>query len=109
MDRNGRDKARPRQELGKMDAWSGKSLRARCEFKEHSGKGMELRIKKWIWGLLVKNPLANEGELRDADLRCWEDLEEGAVTHSSNLAWRIPWTEEPGGLLSIRLHGAGQG
>ena len=27
----------------------------------------------------------------------WEDtLEKGAVTHSSVLAWRIPWTEEPG-------------
>ena len=27
-------------------------------------------------------------------------LEQGKVTHSSNLAWRIPWTEEPGGLQS---------
>ena len=32
----------------------------------------------------------------------WEDpLEEGMATHSSVLAWRIPWTEEPGGLQSI--------
>ena len=31
----------------------------------------------------------------------WEDpLEEGLATHSSILAWRIPWTEEPGGLWS---------
>ena len=31
----------------------------------------------------------------------WEDpLEEGMVTHSSILAWRIPWTEEPGRLQS---------
>ena len=29
----------------------------------------------------------------------WEDpLEEGLATHSSSLAWRIPWTEESGGL-----------
>ena len=29
----------------------------------------------------------------------WEDpLEEGTATHSSILAWRIPWTEEPAGL-----------
>ena len=29
----------------------------------------------------------------------WKDpLEEGMATHSSILAWRIPWTEEPGGL-----------
>ena len=32
----------------------------------------------------------------------WEDtLEEGMATHSSILAWRIPWTEEPGGLQSV--------
>ena len=32
----------------------------------------------------------------------WEDpLEEGMATHSSTLAWRIPWTEEPGGLQSM--------
>ena len=32
----------------------------------------------------------------------WEDpLEEEMATHSSIFAWRIPWTEEPGGLQSI--------
>ena len=32
----------------------------------------------------------------------WEDpLEEEIATHSSILTWRIPWTEEPGGLLSV--------
>ena len=31
------------------------------------------------------------------------DLEEGRATHSSILAWIIPWTEDPGGLQSIRL------
>ena len=31
----------------------------------------------------------------------WEDpLEKGMAAHSSILAWRIPWTEEPGGLYS---------
>ena len=38
----------------------------------------------------------------------WEDpLEEGMATQSSVLAWRIPWTEEPGGLPSIGLHTVG--
>ena len=38
----------------------------------------------------------------------WEDpLEEGMATHSSVLPWRVPWTEEPGGLWSIRLQKAG--
>ena len=32
----------------------------------------------------------------------WEDpLEEGMTTHSSMLVWKIPWTQEPGGLQSI--------
>ena len=31
-----------------------------------------------------------------------DPLEEGMATHSSILAWRIPWTEEPGGLQSMR-------
>ena len=34
----------------------------------------------------------------------WEDpLEEAMATHSSISAWRIPWTEEPGGLQSMGL------
>ena len=32
----------------------------------------------------------------------WEDpLEKEMATHSSTLAWKIPWTEEPGGLQSM--------
>ena len=32
----------------------------------------------------------------------WEDpLEEEMATHSSTVAWKIPWTEEPGGLHSM--------
>jgi len=32
----------------------------------------------------------------------WEDpLEKEMATHSGTLAWRIPWTEEPGGLQSL--------
>ena len=38
----------------------------------------------------------------------WEDtLEKEMAIHSSILAWRIPWTEEPGGLQSIRLQRVG--
>ena len=32
-----------------------------------------------------------------------DPLEEGMATHSSILGWRIPWTEEPGGLQSMGL------
>ena len=38
----------------------------------------------------------------------WEDtLEKGMATHSSVLAWRIPGTEEPGGLPSMGSHRVG--
>ena len=32
-----------------------------------------------------------------------DPLEEGMATHTSVLAWKIPWTEEPGGLQSVGL------
>ena len=50
--------------------------------------------------LVVKNRLSMQ-EMRVQSL-AWEDpLEEGMTTHSSILAWRIPWTEEPSGLWSM--------
>ena len=48
----------------------------------------------------AKNPPA----IRETWVRSlgWEDrLEKGMATHSSILAWRIPWTEEPGKLQSL--------
>ena len=36
-----------------------------------------------------------------------DPLEEEMATHSSILAWKIPWTEEPGGLLSMRSQRVG--
>ena len=51
-------------------------------------------------GSAVKNPPMNAG---DPDLiPGWEEpLEKEMATHSNILAWRIPWTEEPGGLQSM--------
>ena len=37
-----------------------------------------------------------------------DPLEEGMATHSGVLTWRIPWTEEPGGLQSIGSQRVGQ-
>ena len=58
---------------------------------------------------MVKNPAANAGDLGDAgSIPGWDDpLEEGMATHSSILAWKIPWMEEPGGLQSMGLHRVG--
>ena len=56
-------------------------------------------------GSVVKNLLAvQESQEMQFQSLGWEDpLEEGMATHSSILAWRIPWTEEPG-----RLHPRGR-
>ena len=55
--------------------------------------------------MVKKNPPANAGNIRDVgsvpDLG--RSPEECLATHSSILAWRIPWTEEPGRLQSIGL------
>ena len=51
--------------------------------------------------LVVKNPPANSGDVRDRDLGLEDTLKEDMATHSSILAWRLPWTEEPGGLQSM--------
>ena len=64
----------------------------------------ELPIKFWApqVALVVKNLFANAGEVRDLGSLGREDpLEEGMATHSNILAWRIPWTEEPGRLQSM--------
>ena len=69
--------------------------------------------KKWILAmdgvpqvsLVVKNLPANPGD--PWSLSQEDPLEEGTATHSSFLAWRIPWTEEPGRLQSMGLQRVG--
>ena len=54
---------------------------------------------------LKRLPLMRETWVRSLG---WEDpLEKEMATHSSTLAWRIPWTEEPGGLQSMGLQRVG--
>ena len=47
---------------------------------------------------MVKSSPANAGDVRNVGRE--DPLEKGMATYSSILAWRIPWTEEPGGLQS---------
>ena len=49
-----------------------------------SDKKLSAKQESWVQSLVEKDP-----------------LEKGTATHSSVLAWRIPWTEEPGGLQSM--------
>ena len=53
---------------------------------------------------MAKNPPANAGDIRDTSVSVDREgaLEEGIAAHSSVLAWRIPWTQEPGELRSMR-------
>ena len=59
--------------------------------------------------LMVKSLPANAGDKRDMGSipGSGDPMEEGMATHSSILTWRIPWTEEPGGLQSIELQRVG--
>ena len=59
--------------------------------------------------LVVKNPPVNAGDARDPGFIPGpeDSLEEGMATRSSTLTWRIPWTEEPSGLQSIRSQRVG--
>ena len=50
-------------------------------------------------------PVMQETQVRSMDQE--DPIEEGMATHSSILAWRILWTEEPGGLQSMGLQGVG--
>ena len=55
------------------------------------------------WASLEAQIVKNQPALQETWVQSliWENsLEEGMATHSSVLAWRIPWTEEPGGLQS---------
>ena len=51
---------------------------------------------------MVKNLLAKQ-EKQVRSLGQEDPLEKERATHSSILAWRIPWTEDPGGLQSVGL------
>ena len=53
---------------------------------------------------MVRNPPANSGDTGDGGLIPGS----GISTHSSILAWEIPWTEEPGGLQFMGLQRVGQ-
>ena len=55
--------------------------------------------------LVIKSLSANAGDIRDTGSipGSGNPLKEGMATHSDILGWRIPWTEEPGGLQSIKF------
>ena len=67
------------QSLGKKILTGGSSKEPACQCRRHKRRGFDLKGQE-------------------------DPLDKGMATHSSILAWRISWTEEPGSLQSILLH-----
>ena len=63
---------------------------------------MSIPLMGLLRWLSVKRICLSMQEMLIQSLGCWEDpLLEEMETHSNILAWRIPWSEEPGGLQSL--------
>ena len=68
------------------------------------GEGKDYPLQ-YSWASLVAQTVKNRPAMWETWVQSlgWEDpLKKGKATHSSILAWRIPWTEKPGGLQSMR-------
>ena len=88
-----------------------------AEFTRERCEAVTGTSEKWrrVWcsvlsgGSGVKNPPAmhKTQEMRVRSLGREDLLQEAMATHSSILAWEIPWTEEPGRLLSLRWRRVG--
>ena len=65
-----------------------------------------LPISRWLVAQMVKN-LPAMWETQVQSMGQEDPLEKGMANHSSILAWRIPWTEEPGGLQSMESQRVG--
>ena len=66
---------------------------------KHSTALSTIKSASWVVEMVKNLPEVQETWVQSLG---WEDpLEKGMATHSSTLAWRSPWTEDPGGLLSM--------
>ena len=86
--------------------------------KPYSGKFAHLKLDKLInslsfsYNIVFRSPSFSwnlEHTMFCLIRKYYLVVEKEMATHSSILAWRIPWTEEPGGLLSIGSHRVGHG
>ena len=74
-------------------------------FVDYIREEMLLLRREW-WASLVAQMVKNPPAMQETQVQSpgWEDtLEKGMASHSSILAWRIPWTEESGLLQSMWL------
>ena len=89
-------------------------LETLVQFLDQEGplKKGEAIVFQYFWASLMAQMVKNLPAIWETLVQFlgWEDpLEEGMATHFSILAWRIPWTEEPGGLQSMGLRSVRHG
>ena len=88
------------EELGRLQSMGSHRVRHDWSDLAAAAAYYILRIPWWLRGKRIHLPMKK----MQVQSLCWEDsLEKEMATHSSILAWRIPWMEEPGGLQSMRL------
>ena len=73
-----------------------------CPLRVFISFRLVLLLQGFLGGSVVKNPAANAGDASSVP-GLGDALEEGMATHSSTLAWKILWMEEPGRLQSMGL------
>ena len=64
-------------------------------------------LPRWPEWKRTRLPMQEMQEMQVRSLGQEDPLEKGMATHSSRLAWRIPWTEEPGGRQSTGSQSVG--
>ena len=78
-----------------------------CDYNLKTQRNVGSKKKQYLKvASLVTQTVKNLPAMQKTQVQslCWEDpLEKGMATHSSILAWRIPRTEEPGGLQSMGI------
>ena len=91
---------------GSFEGENGSNLRlleAAGEHRATSGR-LNFLYPRGAWGFLVAQSVKNLPAMRETRVRSLggeDPLEKGRATHSRILAWRTPWTKEPGGLQSM--------
>ena len=93
----------PSGSAGKESACNAGDLGSIPQLRKSAGEGIGYS-PQYSWASLLGQLVKNLPAMRETWVQSlgWEDpLEKGMTTHSSILAWRIPWTEEPGRLQSM--------
>ena len=84
--------------------WVVKQARQCVQLKVAKELKMSAHICVYIWASLMAQMVKNLPAMRETQVQSlgWDDpLEKGMATHSSILAWRISWSEDPGRLQSL--------